>query len=182
MTVGPWKDVSLHSYGARISEFRVDTSVSGDLAAATDVKFEVSDTVGSYKASVRVNKPDGALIIGASDITVKNGVGEAHFSGSPGTFDLWYPVGYGKQPIYTVELSIADAVSAPWTSGIDSLTVSHLQQGSIVDRKVQKIGYRRVEVVQEKLKDEEGHSFLFEVNGIRIFCGGIVFDLMRCWD
>lgn len=37
----------------------------------------------------------------------------------------------------------------------------------------QKIGIRRARVVQDKLLDAEGHTFLFEINNIRIFAGGM---------
>lgn len=33
-------------------------------------------------------------------------------------------------------------------------------------------GIRRVRVVEDKLEDQEGRTFLFEVNNIRVFCGG----------
>ena len=32
--------------------------------------------------------------------------------------------------------------------------------------------FRNVKVVQEPLQDQPGTSFLFEVNNVRIFCGG----------
>ena len=47
-----------------------------------------------------------------------------------------------------------------------------LQQGNILDSKVQKFGIRRARIVQDKLIDAEGFTFLFEVNNIRLFTGG----------
>lgn len=46
------------------------------------------------------------------------------------------------------------------------------QEGNILDTKTQKVSFRRVRVVQEPLVDQEGLTFLFEVNNIKIFCGG----------
>ena len=37
---------------------------------------------------------------------------------------------------------------------------------------MERIAFRRAQVVQTKLIDEEGLTFLFEINNIRIFCGG----------
>jgi beta-mannosidase len=37
---------------------------------------------------------------------------------------------------------------------------------------MQKVSFRRVRVVQEPLVDQEGLTFLFEVNNVKIFCGG----------
>jgi len=39
--------------------------------------------------------------------------------------------------------------------------------------RTQSVSFRRVRVVQEPLVDQEGLTFLFEVNNIRIFCGGM---------
>lgn len=36
-----------------------------------------------------------------------------------------------------------------------------------------KIAFRRARVVQDQLIDQEGLTFLFEINNIRIFCGGL---------
>lgn len=49
-----------------------------------------------------------------------------------------------------------------------------LQQGVTIDAKSEKFGVRRVEVVQDDLIDQPGKTFLFEVNNVRIFCGGLL--------
>jgi beta-mannosidase len=46
------------------------------------------------------------------------------------------------------------------------------QKGNVLDFKIQKIGIRRARIVQDKLIDAEGFTFLFEINNIRIFAGG----------
>jgi len=35
-----------------------------------------------------------------------------------------------------------------------------------------RVAFRDAKIVQEPLQDQEGTSFLFEVNGVRVFCGG----------
>lgn len=47
------------------------------------------------------------------------------------------------------------------------------QNGNILDKKTDRIAFRRALVVQEKLIDQDGLTFLFEINNIRIFCGGM---------
>lgn len=42
----------------------------------------------------------------------------------------------------------------------------------MLDTKSLKIAFRRARVVQEKILDQEGLTFLFEINNIKIFCGG----------
>ena len=60
------------------------------------------------------------------------------------------------------------------------MTILHVKQGHMLDKKIERIAFRRVQIVEEKLVDQEGLTFLFEVNNIRIFCGGerfFLFDL-----
>ena len=46
------------------------------------------------------------------------------------------------------------------------------QSGVLLDKKTDKVAFRRALVVQDKLIDQEGLTFLFEINNVRIFCGG----------
>ena len=66
--------------------------------------------------------------------------------------ELWYPAGYGKQPIYEI-----------------ILTVGSIRK-QIFDIKKEKFGLRTIKIIQEK--DNEGKTFIFEINGIKIFCKG----------
>ena len=67
--------------------------------------------------------------------------------------ELWYPVRYGKQPLYTLKASLIDGSEE-------------------VDTASKKIGLRKAELVQHPLKDQPGTSFFFRINNIPIFCGG----------
>lgn len=152
MTAGPWKPISLETYQARISDVDIRARVSEDLSASLDVSFTLSRDDHSI-ASVNVRGPDGSLVTGQSSIQIQQSEAKARFKFSAGTYELWYPVGYGKQPLYTVEIEVKDEHGA-------------------LDSKTQKIAFRRARVVQDKLIDQEGRTFLFEINNIRIFCGG----------
>ncbi|RDX53645.1 glycoside hydrolase family 2 protein [Lentinus brumalis] len=153
MTVGPWKPIRLEAYTTRITDLDIRPRVNEKLGATIDVTFELSRDDHSV-ANVSVKDAEGKLIVGQSNLLIKSQRAEAHFKLSPGVFDLWYPVGYGKQPIYTVQLHITD------------------KDGHLLDSKTQKFAFRRAVIVQDELEGEEGRSFLFEINNIRIFCGG----------
>ena len=109
MTVGPWKPIRLETYTTRIADLDVRPRVDEKLCADVDIAFELSNSSRSI-ATVSVNGPDGKLVIGQTDLAIQSERAEAHFKLSAGAFDLWFPVGYGKQPIYTVEIKITDKV------------------------------------------------------------------------
>lgn len=64
---------------------------------------------------------------------------------------LWWPNGFGRQPLYTVEVILS-------------------ADGCIVDSWKRRIGLRTMGIQQKK--DEFGESFAHEVNGIAIFAMG----------
>lgn len=152
MTTGPWKPIRLETYAARLTDVDVRINVTEEMQAFVDVAFSVS-TPDPVVATIQIKSPTGSLVVGISEHTVQ-GQYKANFKLSRGAYEPWYPIGYGKQPIYSVEVLIADS------------------QKNTLDIQTEKIGFRRVKVVQDELIDQPGRTFLFEVNNIRVFCGG----------
>ncbi|KAH9948346.1 glycoside hydrolase family 2 protein [Amylocystis lapponica] len=144
MTAGPWKPISLETYTARITDVDVRTRVAEDLSANLDVSFSLSSEDHSI-ASVSLKGPDGTPVASQTSIKISHSTARAQFKLSAGTFELWYPVGYGKQPLYTIEVEVAD------------------EQGNVLNTKGERIAFRRARVVQDELIDQEGRT---------IFCGG----------
>ncbi|EAU84749.2 beta-mannosidase [Coprinopsis cinerea okayama7 len=155
MTVGPWKPIYLQTYSSRIEEIDVRTVVSEDLAVQFSATVGISDPA-SFAGSVQLElrKPNGEVQHSQSLQISESGRTVHTSSFAPGELELWYPVGYGAQPLYTVEVKIV------------------AQCGDVVDKKEQTAAFRRARIVQEPLTEAEGLTFLFEINNIRIFCGG----------
>ncbi|KAI0268237.1 glycoside hydrolase family 2 protein [Gloeopeniophorella convolvens] len=153
LTVGPWRSVSLHTYHTRISDLRVSALVDEKLDTDLSVRFVLSSDTPST-AVVTLKNPSGAAVIGQSNIKVVGGAAQAEFHLKKGGVELWYPVAYGKQPLYNVEVKVVNS------------------QNHTLDAKSERIGFRRVRVVEDKLIDQPGLTWLFEINNIRIFCGG----------
>ncbi|EJD54587.1 glycoside hydrolase family 2 protein [Auricularia subglabra TFB-10046 SS5] len=152
MTAGPWKPIYLDAYTARLSDVRVKVDVSADLKATIGITAVATD--GAKKAAVTVKDPSGATIH-SSEVTL-DGKNTASLSFIPDAskVQLWWPAGYGKQPIYSSEIRLLDAI------------------GKVLDTRTDKFGIRRVEIIQEELVGQEGRSFTFEINNVRIFAGG----------
>lgn len=109
MTVGPWRPISLNTYSTKISDIDIRSKVSERLDVNLTVDFSLSDK-SPCLASVVLKNPQGDQIALESEMKTTFGHSRAEFGFSAGTLDLWYPVGYGKQPIYTVEISLLNEV------------------------------------------------------------------------
>ncbi|MCR4763618.1 MAG: glycoside hydrolase family 2 protein [Lachnospiraceae bacterium] len=67
---------------------------------------------------------------------------------------LWWPSGYGAQPLYTLRVCLIDEES-----------------GETLDQSVQRIGLRILTVNQDPMSDG-GRNFAFKINGLPIFARG----------
>ncbi len=93
----------------------------------------------------------GDLVVGTEIVRTENGLASATFHTKQP--QLWYPAGYGKQPLYTLAAKL-------------------LLEGKTKDSVSKRFGLRRAEAIQRKLLDAPGTTFLFQINNISIFCGG----------
>lgn len=111
MTVGPWKPIALEFYESRIVELDIRSQISEalDVKLTAMLTFSDSETTSNY-ASFVLRKPDGSVEASASKIPVSGGHASIDFEWQPGQLQLWYPVGYGSQPLYVVEVELADHV------------------------------------------------------------------------
>ncbi|KAI2604548.1 glycoside hydrolase family 2 protein [Hypoxylon fragiforme] len=145
LTCGPWRPINLEIYESRITDLWCDVDVDKSLKSAT-VTTHVSTEGKASKVRVEISLAGTSVASQVVD------------SGSSATFtisdpELWYPVRYGKQPLYTVTATLGE-------------------DGKDIDEIFKKIGLRKAELIQRPLKGEPGTSFFFQVNGIPIFCGG----------
>ena len=99
-----------------------------------------AEQTGTAETEIIVTAPDGAVF------SMENGK-ECEVP-SP---RLWWPNGYGEQPLYTVKIALKE-------------------NGRIVDEEQKRIGLRTMTVVREK--DAFGESFAHCVNGMQFFAMG----------
>jgi beta-mannosidase len=109
MTIGPWRPVTLHTYQNRISDVDVRSQVSESLAVKLIADLAFSEQVPGL-ASFVLKNANGSIEASANRITIENGHCKVTFDWAPGKLDLWYPVGYGAQPMYMVEVELTDEV------------------------------------------------------------------------
>ncbi|KIV83263.1 hypothetical protein PV11_05308 [Exophiala sideris] len=149
-TCGPWKPIYLEIFEQRISGLLIRQETAPDLKTCViDIKGTVENLVRGQEVTLEVRDPTGTDILNRT-----MDVSEGRFDTKVSLSDpqLWYPHLYGVQPLYEVRVKLAEC-----------------------DTRSQKIGIRRLRLLQHPLKNAEGTSFVFEVNNIRIFAGG------SCW-
>ena len=146
-TCGPWREVRLESYQARVEDVRVDYKLDDSLKSVRGtIKAAVE---GASAKSVTFKVQDGDKQVFKETATVHDGVAKVEFHvNNP---KLWYPHGYGEQPLYKVTATVS---------------ANEVDLHSITRR----TGFRKSELVQEP--DRIGKTFFFRINGIDVFCGG----------
>ena len=150
---GIWRDVSLLGWTrARFENVYVTQKhENGNVSLRLETEAELSDyTVtdlspeSGLSLRVTVTDPDGKTSVAAEGAAALGDI----VIPSP---RLWWPNGYGSQPLYTVRAEL-------------------LCGGTVLDTWERRIGLRTMTVRREK--DEWGESFCHEVNGVRIFAMG----------
>jgi beta-mannosidase len=152
-TMGIWKDIRLEGYSAgRIEEVQIrQEHQSGQVKLEAQISIERWAEV-PLAASLRMTAPDG--------VTIEQFV---RFSGSSKAIihlqipnpQLWWPNGYGEQPLYQVEIA---------------LHPGGIENAQPLDRRSYQIGLRTIELRQAE--DTWGRSFEFVVNGVPVFAKG----------
>jgi beta-mannosidase len=151
-TSGIWKPVYLEVCEARISDVWPQAELFEGGAAA---RLRLSVSVDSFAAldgrlQVKLRRGDTELEVLES---IKTPAGESQHEleiriDDP---DLWWPLGYGQQPLYELETVLL--------AGEEKL-----------DTDKRRVGLRSIELVRQD--DETGESFFFRVNGEPVFCRG----------
>ncbi|KAM5355288.1 hypothetical protein ACJ41O_001934 [Fusarium nematophilum] len=148
LTCGPWRPINLEVYESRISDLYAEVDVDKSLKSANVV---VHAAVAGKASKVRFNVSlHGKEVVSeTTDVHDQEAVTTFHIKNPA----LWYPIRYGKQPLYTIHATL-------------------LENDDKVDSISKRIGLRRLELVQRELDGQPGTSFFFEVNNVPLFCGG----------
>ncbi|MGQ4511584.1 glycosyl hydrolase 2 galactose-binding domain-containing protein [Streptomyces sp. DW26H14] len=149
-TAGIWKDVRLEHWStARLARVRplvtVDTATgAGRVEVRIDVERTASGAGLALAAGLRVGGVDATTVFEGDEAVVVAEVPDVA---------LWWPRGYGEQPLYDCEVTLRVA------------------DGPALGHWARRVGFR--DVVVDTRADEHGTGFTFVVNGERIFARGV---------
>jgi beta-mannosidase len=148
-TIGIWKDIRLEGYeSVRIEEVHLRQYHAEDkVTVEARVIIQNWDEV-PYLASVHLIAPDGQVFESNGIVTGEKACTLQVEIMNP---QLWWPNGYGSQPLYRVSIELR-------------------QSDLLLDQREYQLGLRTIELCQKP--DEWGRSFTFVVNGLPIFAKG----------
>ncbi|KAL3452127.1 glycoside hydrolase superfamily [Aspergillus insuetus] len=150
---GPWKPIYLEVYQSRIADLSIKTRLTPDNKEATlHVVLDIEGNAGY----ARIDIEREGIVVESRAIDVSSSKSTTIRIPKP---NLWWPWTLGAQNLYTARATL-------FTSK-DSTTE--------LDTKVKRFGIRKIELVQQPLHGQDGTSFFFRVNGVRIFATG------SCW-
>jgi beta-mannosidase len=146
--IGIWKDMRIEGHAtARLEDIHVRQQLLDGKAIVRATLSIEQWQAAELKAVLQITAPDGKVR------TVEAAARESivKLQATIDTPQLWWPNGYGEQPLYDLEVT--------------------LQRGGLVlDRRNFRVGLRTVELRREP--DPWGESFTFIVNGVPVFAKG----------
>ena len=156
--VGIWKDIRLEGFSvARLADVHLrQHHDDGKVKVEVDAEIETFGTDASQLALVvTIMAPDGSHTAKTFEVSETSKVSARIPIANP---ELWWPNGYGAQPLYEVMVEVIAAGTQSKDKNSTLASVSY------------QLGLRTIELRQEP--DEWGLSFIFVVNGVPIFAKG----------
>lgn len=153
-TCGIWQPVYLQAWtSARIDSVRPLTMSADSETASVSVGVDlVADERSSLELELILEGPDESTLRYAANVNADS-VNVPLVVKNP---QLWWPRGYGAQPLYTLTVALKDK-----------------KTGQRLDVRQMKTGLRQVRLNTEK--DAVGSAFNIEINGRTVFCKGVNF-------
>ena len=151
--IGIWKDIRLEGHSqAKFEDIHIRQFHSdGQVTLSAEIKIEQWER-SELQATMRVSSPDGKeLTIHSEPQQSGNGTSICNLKSIILDPQLWWPNGFGLQPLYNVDISLDSGETC-------------------LESRSYRVGLRSLKLRQEP--DEWGESFTFVVNDVPIFAKG----------
>ena len=143
----------------------VYTKNTDEDSAGIGVDLEFSTRLPKRIVTVRVKSPEGNVVRTVKRYVAEDFVRIAMDIPAP---ELWYPLGYGKQPVYTLEVLDGDNVVLTEKFGIRTVKIMQLPDMPGTPE------FEKCLSIKNPHYDFNGESsgFILKVNGVKILCKG----------
>ena len=173
VTMGIYRSVRLVSRTANdIDSFYLYTASVLDESAQLNLKVNFRDFKESDdKMTVEILSPSGQSVFKKS-LSVISPVRKLRIDlPSP---KLWYPSGYGEQPLYTLSLTTAEC-QITHRFGIRVVTITQIEDAADSDYAKKAREIKKLPFYERYEKSDASSGFIISVNGKRIMCKGANF-------
>jgi beta-mannosidase len=146
--MGIWRDVYIiaANYGRLDSTYFTQKHEAGKVVLEGKIEAECYGNA-ELEAKIKITTPEGKLLTADTKLLEGKAVVEVDIENP----QLWWPHGFGKQPLY-------------------NLTVELFNKELKVDERNYRIGLRTLTISRDK--DQFGEEFCFMVNGVKVFAMG----------
>lgn len=163
INIGIHKPVYLeYSLKARITELVPIAEINEDYSKGSiNARLFVESVADEQKGEIIVEVLSGnqdvfcICVSTSKEVEIKKGTQRFDIDCIVEQPNLWWPVGHGAQPLYTVKVSL-------------------LIDGRIIEERIKKIGFRKV-CINQSPHEKGGSYFIIEINGKKIFAKGANF-------
>ena len=146
--MGIWRGVYIIAadHGRLDSAYFTQTHEEGKVILQSKIEAECFG-VAELSARISITTPEGELVSSETKLKEGKGIVETAIENP----QLWWPNGFGKQPLYNVKVEL-------------------FNKELKVDEKSYRIGLRTLTISRDK--DQWGEEFCFMVNGVKVFAMG----------
>ncbi len=177
VTMGIWKTVYLETCPAdRFDSVYIHTKDINDYCAQVAVRAQFADITGDAFADFVILDPDGKPVYTRTRrlLPMKKGDGDTAitFTADLAGAKLWYPLGYGMQPLYTLVITVDGEEVSRTRFGIRTVTILEIEDAPDSDGARLAAKLKQTPQLTEWDRNEGSSCFHLLVNGVRIFCTG----------
>jgi len=171
VTCGISQDVCLERIdtGIKVSDAYIYTKSIDEESAQIGIDIDFEDFKSGGTVDFEIYSPEGELVAKRSKYYEEEFMRMSFDVAEP---ELWYPAGYGEQPLYRIVIRCGDRVLFEETFGIRTIKVMQISdnEGSEFYNKCLEI--KKAERSHEFDKNTEFSGFILKINGKKIMCKG----------
>jgi beta-mannosidase len=152
-----------------IDNIYVYTSDVNKYCALVHLDVTLRDFVADKtQVNITVTSPDNDVVFEKTRVALAPSLSENIFIPSP---KLWYPSGYGEQPLYTVKVWTENSC-VEQKLGIRTLVVLQIDDADGSNDRQKALYIQSLDEFKDSDKNEKSACFTVLVNGIKIMCKG----------